>query len=124
MIDIDNFKKVNDSEGHSAGDQVLVKLADILAKNIRVSDSIGRWGGEEFLIICPDTDSSHAGVLAEKLRKIIEKLIFNLLLFVLQVSGYQKLILMKKNMIFFKEQIKRFMSQKLLTKTELQCFKK
>ena len=73
MIDIDNFKKVNDSEGHSAGDQVLVKLADILAKNIRVSDSIGRWGGEEFLIICPDTDSSHAGVLAEKLRKIIEK---------------------------------------------------
>lgn len=68
MIDLDYFKSVNDSYGHHAGDSVLKSTAALLMENCRQSDIIGRWGGEEFLIICPETNLQEAVLLAEKLR--------------------------------------------------------
>ncbi len=72
MIDIDWFKRVNDQYGHQVGDQVLTEITEILAGGIRRIDVLGRWGGEEFIIICADTDLAGAKVLAEKLRKMIQ----------------------------------------------------
>jgi diguanylate cyclase (GGDEF)-like protein/PAS domain S-box-containing protein len=78
IIDIDFFKKVNDTFGHQIGDDVLVKIARILQKNIREMDILGRWGGEEFLIICPETTISHGKILAEKIRVKIEEYDFSI----------------------------------------------
>ena len=77
LIDIDNFKRINDMEGHAAGDLVLIKFTKVLKINIRESDSIGRWGGEEFLIVCPDTKKDKAVFIAEKLCSIIDNYDFN-----------------------------------------------
>ncbi len=71
MIDIDHFKEVNDIWGHQAGDDVLKEFSTILKEHARETDIIGRWGGEEFLIILQDTDINGAIKLAEKLRKLI-----------------------------------------------------
>ncbi|MFC1543138.1 diguanylate cyclase [Candidatus Neomarinimicrobiota bacterium] len=68
MIDIDHFKKVNDTYGHIVGDSVLREIAQALKKHTRRSDFVGRYGGEEFLIILPETRLERALVLAEKLR--------------------------------------------------------
>jgi len=68
ILDIDFFKRVNDEHGHSAGDQVLVKLANVLQSNLRASDSLTRWGGEEFVVLCPNTRLSTVAMLAERLR--------------------------------------------------------
>jgi diguanylate cyclase (GGDEF)-like protein/PAS domain S-box-containing protein len=68
VFDIDNFKPVNDNYGHAEGDRVLKRIAKIVAENIRIADSAGRWGGEEFIVICPETDLQGAWQLAEKLR--------------------------------------------------------
>jgi diguanylate cyclase (GGDEF)-like protein len=68
LLDIDHFKKVNDSFGHPVGDQVLVHVASVLSECVRATDTVGRWGGEEFLIICPETDALGAAALAENLR--------------------------------------------------------
>ena len=73
LLDIDNFKKVNDTYGHLIGDKVLISISNILKKNIREIDLIGRWGGEEFLIICPFTDKEGLLTLCEVLRKKIEE---------------------------------------------------
>jgi diguanylate cyclase (GGDEF)-like protein len=67
---------VNDQFGHQVGDQVLTEITEILAKGIRRNDVLGRWGGEEFIIISTDTDLSGAMVLAEKLRVMIESHVF------------------------------------------------
>jgi diguanylate cyclase (GGDEF)-like protein/PAS domain S-box-containing protein len=72
LLDIDNFKKVNDTYGHLVGDEILVSIANILKNNIREIDLLGRWGGEEFLIICPHTDKEGIMTLCETLRKKIE----------------------------------------------------
>ncbi len=77
LLDIDYFKKVNDTFGHLVGDKVLKDMAFLISKNLRTSDIFGRYGGEEFLIICIQTDSQSAFLLAEKLRKIIENHKFN-----------------------------------------------
>ena len=71
LIDVDMFKRVNDDFGHPAGDAVLVRFADILTALIRETDMAGRWGGEEFIIICPESDMPVAAALAERLRKEI-----------------------------------------------------
>ncbi len=71
MIDIDKFKDINDNFGHLTGDTVLVEFAQILHSTCRKPDIIGRWGGEEFIIICPQTNAEDTGVLAEKLRNNI-----------------------------------------------------
>ena len=68
LMDIDRFKRVNDTFGHHSGDQVLISLALILQQRVRGSDVVGRWGGEEFLIICPDTELAGALQMAENLR--------------------------------------------------------
>lgn len=73
MIDIDRFKEVNDTWGHEIGDLILKEFACLLKSNIRVTDFVGRWGGEEFLIICSDTNMEGAETLALNLRKIIEE---------------------------------------------------
>ncbi len=72
MVDIDFFKQVNDEYGHLVGDTVLKTIANLLKKNIRETDVVGRWGGEEFLIICEATNKEGAFTLAENIRKIIE----------------------------------------------------
>ncbi len=76
MIDIDYFKSVNDTFGHQVGDSVLKEFAKILKENIRNTDFIGRWGGEEFLIVCPETSEENATTLALNLRKQIEETLF------------------------------------------------
>lgn len=72
MLDIDHFKSVNDTYGHSIGDAVLKKIASLMAKSVRGEDIPGRWGGEEFLIIMRDTDITGATQMAEGLRRQIE----------------------------------------------------
>ncbi|MDX1296215.1 MAG: GGDEF domain-containing protein, partial [Sulfurimonadaceae bacterium] len=72
MLDIDHFKKINDTYGHDSGDEVLKNLGDIIHEFIRETDCAARYGGEEIMIICPSTDSQHAAFLAERLRKNIE----------------------------------------------------
>jgi len=73
MLDIDHFKKVNDRYGHLTGDEVLEEIATLIRQNIRDTDIVGRYGGEEFIIILPKTTLSSAWVVAERLRSIIEK---------------------------------------------------
>jgi diguanylate cyclase (GGDEF)-like protein/PAS domain S-box-containing protein len=72
LLDIDDFKQINDSYGHLVGDNVLIKLAAILQKEIRDSDTVGRWGGEEFLLIITKATEEEAELVSEKLRKVIE----------------------------------------------------
>lgn len=72
IMDVDHFKTVNDNYGHPVGDQVLKQMAALIRDSVRESDIPGRWGGEEFLVICPETDGTGARVLAENLRKRIE----------------------------------------------------
>ncbi|NLK51359.1 MAG: GGDEF domain-containing protein [Syntrophomonadaceae bacterium] len=76
LLDMDHFKQVNDTYGHNVGDKVLWQATQILKANIRRTDSIGRWGGEEFLVILPYTNSSQARIVAEKLRIAIESAVF------------------------------------------------
>jgi PAS domain S-box/diguanylate cyclase (GGDEF) domain len=73
ILDVDHFKLVNDTYGHQVGDRVLIELVAVLNENVRNRDVVGRWGGEEFLIILPDTHVTEAVVLAEHLRKAVEK---------------------------------------------------
>ncbi len=76
ILDIDHFKIINDTHGHQVGDQVLQAIARILHHKVRSVDIVGRWGGEEFLIICPDTSREGATHLAELLRSLIEAFAF------------------------------------------------
>lgn len=72
MIDIDHFKKVNDTCGHPAGDEVLRQLATILIENSRSFDVVSRIGGEEFTIILPDCSSTQAYEVGERIRSAVE----------------------------------------------------
>lgn len=76
MLDVDYFKTINDSYGHLSGDRVLRELAACLKTRLRGQDLAGRWGGEEFLVVLPDTDAAGAWVLAEKLRLEVENTLF------------------------------------------------
>jgi len=67
LLDIDFFKRTNDKYGHLVGDGVLIEFADLIKANVRETDFAGRWGGEEFLIVCPNIEGDHAKELAEKL---------------------------------------------------------
>ncbi|NOQ31876.1 MAG: diguanylate cyclase [Helicobacteraceae bacterium] len=77
ILDIDYFKNVNDSYGHLVGDKVLKEFTSIIKTHIRSTDIVGRWGGEEFLIILPHTDINNSLSLAQTLRKIISEYNFN-----------------------------------------------
>jgi polar amino acid transport system substrate-binding protein len=72
MFDVDHFKAINDNFGHHAGDHVLKAIADLAGATIRANDLAGRWGGEEFLILCPETDQYGALQLAETVRQKIQ----------------------------------------------------
>ena len=72
MIDADYFKMVNDQYGHSTGDQVLKEISNIIQENVREIDIVGRFGGEEFCVVLPDTDTEGARVVAERIRKSAE----------------------------------------------------
>lgn len=72
LLDMDHFKSVNDTYGHLVGDDVLIALADLLRQEARKVDTLGRWGGEEFLIICPGVDVDGARTLAERIRSAVE----------------------------------------------------
>lgn len=72
LADLDFFKAVNDNFGHMAGDQVLIAFAGIMQQHCRELDVAGRWGGEEFLVVCPHTDLAGAKLLAERIRIAVE----------------------------------------------------
>jgi diguanylate cyclase (GGDEF)-like protein len=71
FIDIDRFKPINDTYGHNSGDAVLRQMAALISDNVRASDLFGRYGGEEFMLILPETTADEAVVLAEKLRSLV-----------------------------------------------------
>jgi len=72
MLDIDKFKNINDTYGHSVGDDVIIKIASLLKKSSRESDIICRWGGEEFIILLPQTNINGAVAISQKIREKIE----------------------------------------------------
>lgn len=72
MLDIDHFKKINDSYGHLVGDQVLIRFVQICKQNLRTYDILCRYGGEEFSVLLPDTDINQASIVAERLRNAVE----------------------------------------------------
>ena len=76
LIDLDDFKQLNDRYGHAAGDQVLVRLAQILGEAIRDTDVLARYGGEEFVVLSSSTDLYGASILAEKIRMTVEQTAF------------------------------------------------
>jgi len=73
MFDIDHFKKVNDTYGHQAGDYVLSEMSTLLTTTLRAEDVFARYGGEEFAVICRGIDLSQAQIVAERMRKAVEK---------------------------------------------------
>jgi len=72
LVDIDHFKSINDMHGHAAGDRALQVIAGQMRAGLRPEDVLGRWGGEEFLILVPRTDAAGASTLAERLRHSIQ----------------------------------------------------
>lgn len=72
LTDVDHFKRINDTRGHNAGDFVLQSIAGILRQCLRQQDTVGRWGGEEFLAILPDTSLEQGRLVAERMRWSVE----------------------------------------------------
>ncbi len=78
FLDIDDFKSINDRYGHEKGDLVLKKVVELMGERLRKSDRLGRWGGEEFLIMLPEANGEEAVSVAEKLRKVISLDAYNI----------------------------------------------
>jgi len=72
MADIDHFKKVNDTFGHTEGDRVLFEIANLLKASVRKKDTVARYGGEEFILILPEAGLGEASMIAERIRKLVE----------------------------------------------------
>ena len=72
MADIDHFKKVNDTLGHTEGDRVLFEIANLLKASVRKKDTVARYGGEEFILILPEAGLGEASMIAERIRKLVE----------------------------------------------------
>jgi diguanylate cyclase (GGDEF)-like protein len=79
MIDVDDFKQYNDNYGHLAGDQVLIKVAAAIRKPLRPNDLVARFGGEEFVVLLPETTINNAKIIAERLRKNVSKMYLGVL---------------------------------------------
>lgn len=77
VFDIDNFKIINDTFGHQAGDNILIEITRIISNNMKTSDIFARWGGEEFVILMPNTKLDDAFTFSQKLRELIEQHVFN-----------------------------------------------
>lgn len=73
MIDLDHFKKINDTHGHLIGDRILTEFAKLIQNNIRTADKFARWGGEEFTLLLPETPLHRAGAMGEKLVKLVRE---------------------------------------------------
>jgi diguanylate cyclase (GGDEF)-like protein len=73
MLDIDHFKRINDTLGHGCGDKVIERLGDLLRSSVRKYDHVGRYGGEEFFVVLPATDLDHAMQFAERLREAVNE---------------------------------------------------
>ena len=73
MVDIDHFKKVNDTFGHTEGDQVLCMISSLLKASVRKKDTVSRYGGEEFILILPEAGLDESFVIAERIRRLVEK---------------------------------------------------
>ena len=73
LIDVDNFKSINDRFGHDCGDSALKIIADCFRQSVRAQDHVARWGGEEFLVLLPETNLAGAQILAEKVRELISR---------------------------------------------------
>ncbi len=73
FIDLDNFKKLNDTYGHQKGDEILRGVARLIERELRKTDFVGRFGGEEFLVVLPETDAEGALKVAERIRRSVEK---------------------------------------------------
>ncbi len=86
IADIDNFKSVNDTYGHDAGDYVLKTISHILLEGIRTTDAVGRWGGEEFLLIFTETSCEGAEIVLERVRSAVEQYRFEYAGQVLQIT--------------------------------------
>ena len=76
LLDVDNFKQLNDTYGHRAGDDALKHLADVIRENVRPQDSVARYGGEEFLVLLPDTDTEDAAAALTRLQRALTKRYF------------------------------------------------
>ena len=76
MLDLDHFKKLNDTYGHAAGDKALQRFTTLCCNALRTVDIFGRWGGEEFVTLLPETDAEGAVIIAERLRKLVSQSIF------------------------------------------------
>ena len=86
LIDLDHFKAVNDHHGHAAGDAVLRAFADVLRAGLRESDTAGRWGGEEFLVVLPQLHAGVAALLVDRLRETVAQMSFDHVLPGLRIS--------------------------------------
>jgi len=73
FVDVDHFKHFNDTYGHATGDLILKQVAGIIRKELRATDVVGRYGGEEFVVLLPNTDNQRAAEIAERIRKCIQK---------------------------------------------------
>ena len=76
MADVDHFKRINDTYGHPAGDEVLRQMARLLTQKLRSIDKAVRYGGEELLVVLPETDLAEAGNVAERFRRTVEEHVF------------------------------------------------
>ena len=76
LADVDHFKRVNDTYGHDVGDAVLRELADVLREQVREVDSVARWGGEEFVVLCPGVRTAGCREFAERLRAVVAGRVF------------------------------------------------
>jgi diguanylate cyclase (GGDEF)-like protein len=72
MVDIDLFKKVNDTFGHTEGDRVLSQISSLLKSSVRKKDTVARYGGEEFILILPEAGLEESFVIAERIRRLVE----------------------------------------------------
>ncbi|MFO7585900.1 MAG: GGDEF domain-containing protein [Anaerolineales bacterium] len=77
MLDIDHFKQYNDNYGHLTGDQVLIQITQIIASHIKTSDAVGRWGGEEFCVLLPQTTGEQAGQIAQRIQKKVNTMMLS-----------------------------------------------
>lgn len=78
MADLDHFKEINDRHGHLAGDAILNRVAQVMASNLRTADAVGRYGGEEFLLVLPETDMAGAAAVADKVVRAVAQIPFRL----------------------------------------------
>jgi diguanylate cyclase (GGDEF)-like protein len=77
FLDLDDFKRVNDAHGHLAGSHVLMEMAGVILSSIRDTDAVARYGGDEFVVVLPDTQIDLAGTVAQRLREKIERHFFH-----------------------------------------------